>query len=91
MGLEETGERIWRAMSISDRENFFDRLALEITGNSNRKSKWSNGLTLETIARISSYYDLPNDLRGWMNMAMTKDGFSIEELRREQMFWDRII
>lgn len=87
MGFAETGEHIWRAMSISERVGFLDRLASEI----NRKPEWWNGLTFEAIARISSYDDLPSDLRGRMIMAMTEDGFSIEELRKEQTLLGHMI
>ena len=86
MGFTETGERNWLVMSFQDRKDFLDKLAIAI----NRKPDWWNGRTTQSIARIFRFDDLPGDLRGRVIMAMTEDGFSIEEQARTQTVIDNI-
>jgi len=80
MGFEETGNRLWLKMSISDRVSFLRLLEKAIK----REPKWWDGLTLEDIARIPSFDDLPSDLRGRLIMAITPERFSITEQKRVQ-------
>lgn len=84
MGFAETGERLWQMMSVAERVKFLRSLAKAIK----RQPTWWGGRTIEVIADIPSFDNLPGDLRGRLFLAMKKDGFSIQELARTQKILD---
>lgn len=84
MGFGETGERLWKEMSISERVSFLKALARAI----HRQPTCWGGLTPEAVARIPSFDDLPSDLYGRLIMAMTEQGFSIEKQAETQKIMD---
>jgi len=84
---ERIGEENWNKMSIFERKDFLRKLEIAI----DRKTKWWGCQTVEALAQIGSFDDLPSDLWGRMIMAITKDGFLIKEYERTKKVMDTAI
>jgi len=80
MSFDETVKRNWQKMSIPERENFLDQLAVEMKQGPHL---WG-GKSTEDLAQIHNTDDLPSELRGRLITAVTESGFSVAENKRAQ-------
>jgi hypothetical protein len=76
--LEHTNKE-WQKLSSKEREELLRELAASIPG---YQPTWWGGISFEALAGINDLDDLPGDLCGRLIIAITKDGFSIDENRR---------
>ncbi len=79
MSFLEHIKKEWQKLSSKDREELLRGLAASTPC---YQPTWWGGISFEALAGINDLDDLPGDLCGRLIIALTENGFSVDENRR---------
>ena len=78
--VDDKCQELWDKMSSYQRAKFFSTLKRM----ARKKPAWMNGTTVDKLASVRNWHNLPEELQGILLTSLTVDGFSVSEVRKSR-------